>query len=42
MKHSKDAVKSSVDIYQKSIDLANCINSLARSFEAIGKMNKKV
>ena len=42
MKHSKDAADHSVQIYKKSIDLANCINNLARSFEAIGKMNKKV
>ena len=42
LKHVKDAAGQSVEIYQKSIELANCINSLSRSFESMGKMNKKV
>lgn len=33
LKHAQDASKHSVEIYKKSIDLANCINNLARSFE---------
>lgn len=40
--HVKDAAAQSKVIHLKSIELANCINSLSRSFEEMGKMNKKV
>jgi hypothetical protein len=38
----KEAADQASEIHKKSIDLANCINALSRSFETIGKMNKKV
>jgi len=40
--HVRDAAAQSKVIHLKSIELANCINSLAKSFEEMGKMNKKV
>lgn len=40
--HTQQAKESSTAIYQKSIDLANQINILARTFEQIGQMNRKV
>lgn len=42
LKYVKDAANQASEIHKKSIDLANCINGLARSFEGMGKMNKKV
>lgn len=42
LKHVTDAASQSKVIYKKSIELANCINGLARSFEGMGKLNKKV
>ena len=40
--HVKDAAEQSKVIHLKSIELANCVNSLSKSFEEMGKMNKKV
>ena len=40
--HTQQAKETSSAIYQKSIDLANQINILARTFEQIGQMNRKV
>lgn len=38
----KEAAAHSKQIYTKSLELSNCINNLSRSFEQMGKMNKKV
>lgn len=39
--HVGEAAAMSKQVYQKSLDLANCVNLLARSFDEMGKMNKQ-
>ena len=40
-KHLGEAAAMSKQVFTKSLELANCVNQLSRSFEAMSLMNKQ-